>query len=480
MPATALAMLLVRFWCVSGAHIILDDGAQTSVEAAEAPALTRRRLDSRLRVFPICYLPRRASARTRQWSLKGADVRSNRVTGSTIGADHRERGPRVRGRHDGRLGKDVPLDLLPEQGRGGRIVGLNGAGAIDLGVDPMVALTDTSWVQCWQALNGHMRSSCSPNMCRGLIALIIGTLGLLLALASRGGASSTLPGTIVFTSNRDGDFDLYSMRPDGSGFRKLTRNAPSGRKHWDESSPAWSPDGRLIAFARRRTDLGAVSSDVYVMNADGSGERRITNNAIVDIEPDWTRDGKLVFFTYPTSRSGRRVALDLRRPRARPVTLGRVFGPLSPDGRLVLFARPERAGYDIYSVHLDGSGPKRLTHAPGDDGEPAWSPDGSRIVFVSERDRNGCFYRRCGGVNGFNGEIYVMNSDGSAQRRLTRHAGADITPTSSPDGTAIAFARQRDRNSDFEIMIMTVEGGFARAVTANSAEDAQPDWYGRG
>ena len=100
-------------------------------------------------------------------------------------------------------------------------------------------------------------------------------------------------------------------------------------------------------------------------------------------------------------------------------------------------------------MNADGSNQRRLTQNPADDADPAWSPDGQRIAFYSNRD--GTF------------DIYVMNADGSHQRRLTRHFADDSDPAWSPDGHTMAFATNRDGNS--EIYVMNSDGSRQRRLT---------------
>src|SRR5205814_9520420 len=94
---------------------------------------------------------------------------------------------------------------------------------------------------------------------------------------------------IAFDSNRDGNFEIYVMNADGSGQRRLTRNPAK------DVSPAWSPDGRRIAFARDRGST-KPSSDIYVMNADGSRLRRLTRSPANDVSPAWSPNGRKIVF----------------------------------------------------------------------------------------------------------------------------------------------------------------------------------------
>lgn len=116
---------------------------------------------------------------------------------------------------------------------------------------------------------------------------------------------------------------------------------------------------------------------------------------------------------------------------------------------------------DIWVTNLDGSTtPISLTDSLANDYSPAWSPDGLKVAFVSERDNNP--------------EIYVMNADGTAQTRLISNSATDILPAWSPDGQYIAFASNRDNN--FEIYIMKNDGSEQRRVTNNTAYDIYPTW----
>jgi TolB protein len=167
-------------------------------------------------------------------------------------------------------------------------------------------------------------------------------------------------------------FGRYLVSTDGSGARKLP---------YIPLIAVWSPDGRQIAFVNNvSTGLpgpGAAGSkddsEIYVMNADGSGTRRLTHNVGYDGEPAWSPDGREIAF-----QSKRR------------------FGSNAGKG-------------EIYVMNADGSGKRNLTRNRAQDGSPSWSPDGRRIAFVSNRD--GRF------------EAHVMNADGSGQRSLASQEG---------------------------------------------------------
>ncbi len=258
--------------------------------------------------------------------------------------------------------------------------------------------------------------------------------------------SGSPAGRIAFSSERDGDPEIYVMNSDGSALRRLT-NSPA-----DDAAAAWSPDGRQIAFSSDRSG----NYEIYVMNTDGSNVRRLTNLPTQDIRAEWSPDGSRILFValahinqeepgqvymMNADGSGTRPAIfDMYDPSwspdgrgvlgvgtdgrfrlvsgglqlLRPEAVGRQ-PRFSPDGRLIVYAHTESGNADIYVANADGSNPIRLTTAPGDDYFPHWSSDGRRITFTSERDGNP--------------EIYVMNADGSAQTRLTNHPARDANPS---------------------------------------------------
>ena len=132
----------------------------------------------------------------------------------------------------------------------------------------------------------------------------------------------------------------------------------------------------------------------------------------------------------------------------------------SSDGGKIVFASEREEGWEIYVMNADGSELRRLTDSNGTNAEPAWSPDGKSIAFRSSRDGNS--------------EIYVMGADGGDPHNLTRHPSTDSHPTWSPDGTQIAFSSKRDRECD--VYVMNADGTSLANVTKRAGCDHQPSW----
>jgi Tol biopolymer transport system component len=190
---------------------------------------------------------------------------------------------------------------------------------------------------------------------------------------------------------------------------------------------SWSPDGKKIAFHTR--SASALALDIYVVNADGSGQKNLTNSPDSDSRP--------------------------------PATLDSDSGPSwSPDGKKIAFRSYRDGNYEIYVMNADGSEPKRLTNSPDSDLDPSWSPDGKKIAFTSST----FVYR----------DIYVMNADGSEQKRLTNSPGSDLDPSWSPDGKKIAFYSGSARKQD--IYVMNADGSEQKNLTNSPAMDENPSW----
>jgi Tol biopolymer transport system component len=302
-------------------------------------------------------------------------------------------------------------------------------------------------------------------------ALVLGALGL---LAIGEPAEASYPGsngTIAFQSGRDVVAgEIYTITPGGAANR-ITFSFGS-------SDPVYSPDGSRIAFV-------SGNNQIFVMNADGTGRRQITNTSTAKQEPTWSPDGTKVAY---------------------------VANSFDLDGQTDL---------EIWAINADGSGRQQITHNSSPDTQPAWSPLGGKIAFVSARpgdtDRN----------------VYVMKPDGSNQTNITPdsstpcnpcYKGHDDNPAWSPAGTRIAYVHnfgisggglpniwtmtptggQRtnlsndDSKSHFEpawspngariafrgtaadnnrnIYVMNANGTNPVPIDTNPAEDEKPDW----
>jgi hypothetical protein len=260
---------------------------------------------------------------------------------------------------------------------------------------------------------------------------------LVLCLVNAGAAFAAFYGSngrIAFSTDRDGNREIYTIQPNGSGLTRLTNDPAS------DTDPAWSPNGAQVAFASDRDG----STDLYVMNADGSGVTQVTHDgsSIYNAGPSWSPDGtKLVFarsdggycdtpdegiFTVNVDGTGESRLVCQYRDEHDAVW--------SPDGSKIAFSDGNPGGSQIWTVNIDGSG---LTDLSGTgtgtyDFHLDWAPDAQRIAF--DRNTGG------GGSDAYT-QVYTMKFDGTEQTKLTNDTSSATYPVISPDNGNIAFTR---------------------------------------
>ncbi len=272
---------------------------------------------------------------------------------------------------------------------------------------------------------------------------------------------------IAFTSNRDGNDEIYVMNADGSNQTRLTNNP------FSDSRPTWSSDGKRLAFVSDRDG----NAEIYMMNVDGTGQMNLTSNLAEDKFPTWSPDGRQIAFT--SDRDGNReiYVVNTDGSNLRRLTNDKAvdFVPAwSPNGREIAFLSTRNyklSAYtptDIFVVNADGGG---LTNLSGKLGRfifsLAWSPNGHRIALEcgDPNDRGICVMDVQEHPQGIEGEKLI---------RLTSGRASDDNPTWSPDGLKIAFESYRDGNG--EIYVMNSDGSGQINLTNNPSDDGFPAW----
>ena len=258
---------------------------------------------------------------------------------------------------------------------------------------------------------------------------------------------------IAFYSNRDGNRQIYTMRPDGTDLLRLTDNSQ------ENYSPTWSLDGSKIAF------WSDTVGEVYIMDADGSNVVQLTNAPGKDRYPSWSPDGTKLAFN--SQRDGNEEIYVVNVDGTNPINLSNNPAPdwvpsWSPDGTKIAFDTERDGNHEIYVMNADGSNPVNLTRSPAHDiNRPGWSPDGTKLLFSSDRD--GAFH-----------QIYMMSADGNDVTRLTNNSWDAGGGCWSPDGSQIVFVGYLQ--GTYEIFVMNADGSNQRRLTNNSVHDTDPTW----
>ena len=300
---------------------------------------------------------------------------------------------------------------------------LVGADGNDL--QPLTRNAETVAFPVWSPDGARIAYLCCGGFDASLWVMNADGTGPLRLTSGRAGSPSWSPDgrTIAYDDHDDGA--IWVVRPDASGAKRLAA---------DSGGPSWSPDGTKLVFFSWRDHPGQEQrNELYLMDADGSNQVRLTDNEAEDVEPSWSPDGSRMVFT--SSRDG----------------------------------NPE-----IYVAEADGTDQRRLTTDPAPDEGPAWSPDGSRIVYTSYRDGADPLTLGRG-----NAEIFTIAPDGSGLTNLTSRTEWDGYPAWSPDGRQIAFSI--NDGVDFDLYVMSADGSGRRLLAAVAgangiANDCCPAW----
>lgn len=272
-------------------------------------------------------------------------------------------------------------------------------------------------------------------------------------------------GQMIFVSNRDGGGLFYTLDINGSHVSPLKNSTVwSGFDNaWSDEDPTMSPDGKFIAFSSKRDDPDPhgcslnCNYEIYMINSGSSKITRLTNTPQWDTEPAWSPDGKHIAFTSTRDGDFNIYVMDADGSNVTRLTEQNSHASTwSPDSKRIAFIYNPGNGRGIYVMDINGSNITKLTGLPSGISTTwriSWSPDGKYIVFVSDIDGLG---------------IYIMDADGSNVKRLTENSTWMANPTWSPDGKFIAFTSNRDNPDstfDLEIYTMAADGSQITRLT---------------
>ena len=237
----------------------------------------------------------------------------------------------------------------------------------------------------------------------------------------------TALGKVVFAAGSAETLDLWKLDLATKQLTQLTTG-----QFWNDS-PKWSPDGKQIAFVSNQSGI----PQIYLDNEDGSARRQLTQQPTFHGDPAWAPDGSFVSFCSTFGNKGEMGVFAIPVTGGKEEKLfsgaGMITHPTwNRDGNRVLFSCTKSGHYNIWEYDMPTETFTQLTDGVGEDSAPAYSPDGAMIAFVSKRDPQKTGSQRDTG-------IWVMNSDGSKQRLITRGEDHDKHLTWSPDGVTLMY-----------------------------------------
>jgi serine/threonine protein kinase/Tol biopolymer transport system component len=260
---------------------------------------------------------------------------------------------------------------------------------------------------------------------------------------------------IAFSTNRDGNYEIYVMLPDGSKQTRITNNPAS------DIHPRISPDGARVIFVSNRDG----NSQIYEMNLDGTAQMRLSNNNSNDFNPAWSPDGKHIAFS--SNRTGPIEIFAMNANGTGQTQLTNDPGDddnpsYSSDGSKIIYDAKSANGKtrSIKTMNTDGTGQTDLTNNGALNYEPSFSPDGSRITYIS--NKSGSF------------EVYQMNANGTGQSRLTNLGTTTFMPRYSRDGNWIIF--EGLQNGVGQIFMINTSGNGLQNLTNNTVDNISSDW----
>jgi Tol biopolymer transport system component len=292
------------------------------------------------------------------------------------------------------------------------------------------------------------------------LACLLSALAAVTSTSAAPRSNSRVGSLILFWSDSPIP-SLWSIRPDGSHRHRIVRTRQNGKR------PSLSPDRRWVVFDGAPPGKPPLTDfDLQVVRLDGTGRRTLTSSSDWDLDAQWSPDGAHISFSrMPAGADWRNSSIwTIHSDGSDERKLARgLSARWSPDGaRLVLSAPTQRSDGDLFVVNADGTGLHRLLATPRLELPNAWSPDGRKILFTrSFGDRAS--------------DVYVMNADGTNVRRLTRAVGVDVGGTWSPDGSRIVFTSNRLGRQ--HLFVMRANGTHQHSITRSGANDFEPSWY---
>ena len=315
----------------------------------------------------------------------------------------------------------------------------------------------------------------------GLLALAISSSAACTGPAT-GYKPSGLPGLVAFASDRDNNVHIYTINPDGTGVLPT-----SSDNRTVDGLPRWSPDGSKMVFSSNQSGI----YQIWSMNADGSDRKRLTDLKGRSAMPRWSPDGSKIVFTSEVRDAEGGTSLEIFVMNSDGSGVQQITSPAvaavggavdpesekmawnsvpawSPDSSRILFSS-NRDGDGVtptlYIMNSDGSDQKKFGLSVALDGsEPDWSPVTNKIVFVRGTAAKG--------------DIWVMDASSPlptlTARKITENIDDNRSPVWSPDGKQVAYVS--DVNSNMDIYIMNADGSGVRRLTYGKSNNISPAW----